>query len=314
MPSESDPVVTGARLERGVVRSGAVITDKGAKYPAPLWMSDYCPVDGDTVVLLTDAGQAVVLGPASTTARSNTGTVTVAASGGKVTLTSGGTTYNVPYIGTAPGVSALAALLWQGSSPVVAGVASAASAGNGNTSGDPIAPPSANYGTLSVSAIDSGSWRSNDGWGTSKSRPLSTRSVAQYTYTGSNPYSGAWFYGLQAAQLTGRTITAIRIHIPARLAIGASGSALTTHLYLHTASGKPTGDVTRTLGPSDLSLAAGYTGLDAGGSPIFVSLPIGWAATLVAGGGVGIYGSPYLGLNGTDVDPTSGQLSIDWTR
>ena len=313
MPSD-DVAVAGARLERGVVRSGAVVTEKGARYPSPVWMTDYCPLDGDTVMMLTDAGQAVVLGPVATASRPNTGTVTVAASGGKVTLTAGGVTYNVPYVGTAPGVGALAALIWQGSSPVVAGVASAASSGTTNTSGDPIAPPSANYGTLYVSAIDSGAWRSVDGWGTSKSRPQSTRSVMQYTYTGSNPYSGAWFYGLQAAQLTGRTITAVRFHIPARLSVGSYNSTLSAHLYLHTAAGKPSGDVTRTLGPSDQSLTAGYTGLDAGGSPIFVTLPLAWAPTLIAGGGIGITGTPYLGLDGTDVDPTSGQLSIDWTR
>ena len=297
-----------ADLVRGVVRGALVIGDDGARLGTPLWAGDYTPVEGDPVMVLSQDGLAYILGPASTVPRPQTGTVTVAAAGGRVGVLAGGVTYSARYTDTAPTVAQSVHLMWDGSAPTVIGLANATITGSPDGGADPGAPVVSKFGTLPVAAVDSGAWRSSDGWGTSTSRPVSTRAVLQYTYTGSNPYSGAWFYGNRAAQLAGATVTAIRIYIPGRLVIGSYNSSLSAHLYLHTASGKPAGDVTRTLGPSDQTLVGVPSTLG------WVTLPIGWAATLVAGGGVGIYGTPYLGVNGIDADPASGQLSIDWSR
>lgn len=297
-------------MERGIVRGATVVADKGAIYQTPLWLGDYSPVEGDPVMLLVSDGQAVVVGPVSTTNRPDTGTISGTPASGRVAVVVGSTTYQARYIGTAPGSGALAMLVWQGTTPWVMGTAAAIPApGSSLTNGDPTAPPSSTQGTLYVAAVDSGSWRSIDAWGTPSSRPLSTRAVVQYTYTGSNPYSGAWFYGLQAAQLAGATIASVSIRVPSRLAIGSYNSSLSAHLYLHTSSGKPTGDVSRTAGPSDTTITSASTW-----APTWVALPLGWAPTLVAGGGVGIFGASYLGLNGLDADPASGQLAFGWTR
>lgn len=297
-----------ADMARGVVRNGLVIGDDGARLGTPVWAGDYTPVEGDPVMALVQNGLAYILGPASTVARPETGTVTAAAAGGRVAVLAGGVTYSARYIGTAPSVAASVHLMWGGSSPTVLGLANATTTGSADAGTDPSAPPATTSGTLPVPAIDSGSWRSVDGWGTGTSRPVSTKAVLQYTYTGSNAYSGAWFYGVRASQLAGATIGAIRIYLPGRLTLGSYNSSLAAHLYLHTSSGKPAGDVSRTAGPSDQTL---------GGVPYtagWVTLPLAWAATLIAGGGVGIYGTPYLGMNGIDADPASGSLSIDWTR
>ena len=297
-----------ASLVRGVVRGTAVIGDDGSNYATPLWSGDYAPTEGNPVMLLVENGTAYVMGPASLSPRPTTGTTTAAASGGRQSVLAGGVTYSAIYIGTAVGSGVLVSLLWQGLEPIIIGQASGTPTGSAVSNTDPTAPQIIGSGTLNVAAIDSGSYRSVDGWGTRTSRPVSTAAVLQYTYTGSNPYSGAWFYGNRAAQLAGATISAVRLYLPSRLVIGSYNSSLSAHLYLHTASGKPAGDVTRTLGPSDQTLTGTPSTLG------WVALPLTWAPTLVAGGGVGISGTPYLGVVGIDADPASGQLAFDWSR
>lgn len=299
-----------ADLKRGRVRGTTVRGDDGALYGTPLWIGDYSPVEGDDVMLLVDAGTALVLGPASGSSKADTGTISGTTASGRVPVTVGSTTYSARYIGTPPGSGTLVYLAWAGSIPWVIGTAAASATGGTPGTQDPTPPPVAGSGTLFVPAIDSGSWRSIDGWGTASSRPqsITTKSVVQYQYT-SSPYSGAWFHGLAAAQLAGATITAIRLRLPSRLVIGSYNAALSAHIYLHTSSSRPAGDVTRTAGPSDQVVTAASSWV-----PTFITLPLAWAPTLLAGGGIGIYGSPYLGFAGIDSDPASGQLAIDWTR
>jgi len=119
--------------------------------------------------------------------------------------------------------------------------------------------------------------------------------------------NGAWFYGAGAAQLSGATVTGVQFRLPARKSAGASSSTGTAHLYLHGSPYRPGGDVTRTSGPTDISVSAGY-----GGG--YVTLPAAWGATLIAGGGISISGSPYMGFRGRSEDPASGQLQLTWQR
>jgi hypothetical protein len=174
----------------------------------------------------------------------------------------------------------------------------------------PTAPPVTGSGTLSMPAIDSGSYRSADGWGHPGSgRGMSLRAVGQGSAPGSSyAYNGAWFYGSQANQIAGATWDAVRLRVGPRLEIGSNNSALTMHAYAHTSSTRPGGDVTRVAGPYDFTLAAHYGGGWVG------TLPSACYATIAAGGGISITGSPYLGIAGLDVDPASGQLDADWHR
>ena len=173
----------------------------------------------------------------------------------------------------------------------------------------PAAPAVSSSGTLHMPAVQSGSYRNADGWGSSSSRPLSVNAVVQGTAPGSSyAYSGSWFFGSQVNQIAGAAFDSARMRIGPRLEIGANNSPLTLHVYAHTSSTKPGGDVTRVAGPYDFTVAAHHAGGWIG------TLPSGVHATIAAGGGISVTGSPYLGMAGLDVDPASGQLDIDWHR
>lgn len=173
----------------------------------------------------------------------------------------------------------------------------------------PQAPSSTSSGTLHMVPVQGGSYRAADGWGTASSRPLSVNAVVQGTAPGSSyAYNGSYFYGSQASQAAGATLDAVRFRAGPRLEIGSNNSALTLHVYVHTSSVRPAGDVTRTFGPYDFTLAAHFTGGWVG------TLPSACYPTIAAGGGISITGGPYLGLGGLDVDPASGQLDADWHR
>ena len=176
--------------------------------------------------------------------------------------------------------------------------------------GDPTPPTAATSGTLHMPAVQSGSYRSADGWGSPGSgRGMSLSSVGQGTAPGSSySYNGAWFFGSQANQIAGATWDAVRFRVGPRLHIGSYNSALTLHAYAHTSPTKPSGDVSRTFGPYDFTIAANYGGGWVG------TLPSACYPTLAAGGGISITGSPYLGIGGLDVDPASGQLDADYHR
>jgi hypothetical protein len=84
-------------------------------------------------------------------------------------------------------------------------------------------------------------------------------------------------------------------------------AAATVHLYAHTSATRPAGDVSRTMGPLDVTLQPGN-------GPLVVDLPLSWAPVLTAGGGISISGDPYTGVGGRDTAPDTGLLQISWTR
>lgn len=142
------------------------------------------------------------------------------------------------------------------------------------------------------------------GWG----RWASSRSGGEDVYAGTwagYTLTGSWFYGAPRPELAGKTITRILFKVPARLGVGASGTA-TIHAYAHTSGSRPGGDVNRVTGPFDISVPQGYPGG-------YTDLPLSFAPALVAGGGISIAGDPYVGFQSRLDNPEFGKLIISWS-
>jgi hypothetical protein len=142
------------------------------------------------------------------------------------------------------------------------------------------------------------------GWG----RWAGSQSGGEDVYSGTwggYTVTGAWFYGTARPALAGKTITSALFRLPNRLSVGASGSA-TVHLYAHTSSSQPSGDVSRTVGPFDVTVAANS-------GPKWVTLPSSFHSVLVNGGGISIAGDPYVGFASRLDDPESGKVQINWS-
>jgi hypothetical protein len=280
-----------------------VVLDDGTRV-APLWPATVI-TDGDRVQVVLVDGVAHVLGPVTTTPRPISGTVAGSATAGLVPITTTAGTVQARYAGTAPSIGTLVGLIWQGSTVMLLpGTLASPSTEVPPDPEVPAAPPATpETGTLLVAASGSGTWRTGSwGW-------ASSADVLQ----GGSPYvsqdsRGGWWYGDAARVLAGRTITAARLRLGARLRIGGYNAAAAIHLYRTSDSSRPGADFTRVAGPTDVTRASG-----AGAG--WVDLPTGWGQALVdTSGGIAISGSPYAGIAGVGSDPESGQLSLDWTR
>ena len=295
------------RLKAGVVVTvdGGVAVNVDGALPPVTWPAGYIPTAGDAVRVLMVDGAAVVMGPVITTGlRPLTGTVQGAASSGTVPVTTTAGVLQCRYVGTTPAIGALVRLDWQSTSPWIwpstaATIPTPDPGAGGGTAPPP--PPTTNSGTLTITAIDSGSWQVGGTWA------WAGTDVYQYRYGSSRENRGAWFYGNGAAQLAGATITGARIRLGARLRIGSYNDVLPLHLYLHTNPGRPSGDLNRVAGPADVAIAA-----NAGAQ--WVTIPVAWGQALIAGGGIAVAGPPYVGIAGVGTDPASGQLQLDWRR
>lgn len=224
-----------------------------------------------------------------------------------ITVTADSVDYTVTFAASlTPAVGDRMRLLWQGGTGTAVckvGVTPAVIT-NGPSTQPP--PGAASSGTLPVTTTDSGTYSGGVyGW---------NRGYGQNVYQGDGtPWggpavnSGAWFYGANASQLQGATITRVEFLLPARNRAGTSSAAATVHLYLHNSPNKPGGDVSRVAGPVDVTVQAHSRGG-------YIDLPAGWGPTLIAGGGVSITGNPYLGLLGRGEQPDSGHLKFTWQR
>lgn len=232
-----------------------------------------------------------------------------AAPGGSDTITV--TAASVDYLATfltsyTPTVGDRVRLLWQGRDATVVGkvgVTPAPPAGPVLGSAPP--PPPVSSGTFDRAATDSATWSSGYGWNAYYGQNLYQGDGSGYGAAAVN--NGAWFYGGAFAELSGATIHRVQLRLPARKAAGDYNSAGTIHIYAHTSPTRPGGDVTRTAGPFDISIPAGF-----GGG--LIDVPTSTAPILIAGGGFSITGSPYMGFRGKAEDPASGQALIDWSR
>ena len=172
-------------------------------------------------------------------------------------------------------------------------------------------------GTQKTPATASDTWWGPGGWGSYATSRFGGEDIYSGSYY-SGATTGAWFYGPANTVLAGKTIKQARFRIPARLNAGSYNSDATVHLYAHTSQSRPGGDVTRTVGPFDVTVPARYTPaghtFTAGLSPGWVVLPDSFHAVLIAGGGISISGDPYVGFQSRLKDPESGKLEMDWSN
>lgn len=134
--------------------------------------------------------------------------------------------------------------------------------------------------------------------------------VLQGSWQSNGPWTGAWFYGGQAGQLAGRTVTNVTLQLGAILRSGAYGSTRTLHLWRHSSPSRG-GQPVLTGGPVDVTIPAGSQGKKLTITSDQVPGLIGLVQGMGESDGLAITGDPYLGITGTS-DPTSGLLTIDW--
>lgn len=284
--------------------SGGLAVNVNGATPAVAWPGTYIPTLGDAVLVQVLDGRATVLGPIASEPRPMYGTVSGSASGGYVPVDTTIGTVQARYAGTAPAASTVVFLNWEATVPrLLSNSAVASTSSSTDTPTAPEPPPGApSTGTLTMTALDSATWNATDGVWTGY---YGTK-VVQGSWS-SVVLRGAWFYGSQAQAIAGKTVTAARIRLGARLHIGSYNSALSLQTYHHTSGTRPAGDVTRDAGPAAISLAvnapAGWYSLDLTLAGLLVS----------AGGGIGFSGGSYGGVYGVGDDPASGQIELDWT-
>lgn len=281
--------------------AGLAVNVQGAMPPAK-WPAGYIPTAGDAVDVWMLDGTARVLGPVIAGQRPGEGTVSGSASGGKVPVDTSAGTLLCRFMPPAPSLGSLVFLDWQQTTPRILGAAEAAPDPAPPPAPSPAPPKRPDRGTTRFSAIDSRTYQVGSAWG------FRGLSVVQWRYGSNRENRGAWFYGNGPTQLAGRTITKFSIRLGARQRIGSYNSPLVAHLYRTTNRTRPGGDVNRVAGPHDVTIPVN--------SPArWVALPAEWGQDIVdGGGGIGIAGSPYLGFDGIDVDPASGQLAFDWRK
>lgn len=301
----------------GVTYSGTVILDAAGKLAVnvqgnpiyPRYQDPVVVAVGDPVtVVITGTGDAVVTGRVTLSPRPAEGVVkTVPPSSPTITVTgTDGIDYVAKFAASyTPTVNDNVLLAWNAALPYVTGQVGVVAAPGAPPGG--VAPPPAGpvTGTTPYAATDSATWVPGlgvwDAWARRGGRLYQGSSGGYVTY-------GAWFYAGSAAQLAGRTITRIQFTLGARdRAAGGYSSPVPVHFYTHTSPNRPGGDVTRPSGPWD-ETAQPYQG------PTTYDLPLSFATDLLNGGGISIAGDPYAGFDGVIQDPTSGLLTIDWSR
>lgn len=277
------------------------------------WADPLVVVAGDPVLVdisssRKGSGRAFVRCRLASGPRPASGTVaTVPASSPTITVTgTDGVTYSATFIGSYnPVVGDKVILSWNAAVPSVMGkITTTPAPPPAAAPPPPVAapPPPPATGTETYQAGSSDTIWGPGGWG---SWAGGNSNVYQGNY-GSGPVYGAWFYHGSPKQLAGRNITRIRFLLGSRRPVGSNNSPVTVHFYAHNSTFKPGGDVARVVGPHDVTAnpGQGLTQYD---------LPLSFAATLLAGGGIAIAGDPYCGFLGINSQPESGLLLLDWS-
>ena len=276
------------------------------------WVQGYVPALGDAVAFVVTRDQEgqssnLVLGKVAATSSpvlpDEALVTSVPASSATITVAIDGTSYTAKFVGTAPAVGDRVLLEHRrGMVYVVGKVGTTAAPAPPEPPPAPPAPPPTGptSGTATFGATDSATARVGSGWNSP-----SGQTVIQGSYGGVT-YAGSWFYGTAPSSLGGRTIAGARVYLAARRRMGSYNDPVTIHLYAHTSTSRPGGDVSRVVGPHNVTLPPGW-----GGG--WVDIPVSLAAQVVAGGGLGIAGNPYAGLDGRGDNPQSGAVQIDWT-
>ncbi|QGH74506.1 minor tail protein [Arthrobacter phage Kuleana] len=298
----------GAKKYRGiVVTSGGrrLVNVDGVNLDAT-WADPLVVDDGDSVDVEIRGGAeglkvTHVLSRTTLQPRPRTGTVTAVPAGSStITVSAGGVSYSAEFIGTYA-VGNVVHLDWGAGRPRVIGKFSSTAPAAPPPAPPPPPPPAPTTGSLSGTAIKSGTIWGPGGW---DSWAGGRENVFQGDY-GYGPVHGAWFYGTRFKTLAGRTITRIRFRTGARLPAGASGSPVAFNFYTHTSSSRPAGDVTRTGSVFSKTINPGQ-------GPTWIDLPLSFAPALLAGGGIAISGGAYAGMKGRVEQVDSGALILDW--
>lgn len=306
---EATPLpTTELRLGQASIVDGTMQVVVGGLVQSCRYMDPTVLADGDPVIVAfmggaTGQSEAVVIGRTTARPRPGDGQVT-AVPGGSSTITVATAEGNVSarFVASySPAVGDQVIIDWQSALPTVTGKVGATAA-PAPPPGRPSPPPGgATSGTSTFAAIDSGTARVGSGWNSPSGQNLWQGA------RGGPAFAGAWFYGTAPMSLQGRAITGARLFIGARRRMGNHNDPATLHLYGHTSTHRPGGDVSRTVGPADVGMPPGW-----GGGWVNIPGPI--AARVIAGGGIGIAGNPYAGVAGRGENPMSGTLSLDWRK
>lgn len=195
-------------------------------------------------------------------------------------------------------------ILWVAGSPTIIGKVGVLAPPPPAPSPTPT-PPAVTTGGESLRPIHSDTWGVG-GWG----RWAKSTNGREYVYGGSyagQTLTGSWFYGAPRPVLQGKTITRIRFRLPARENVGSYNAPVTIYIYGHTSSYLPGGDVARVTSAVTVVVLPGHPG------DTYIDLPLSFAPTLVAGGGISIAGGDYAGFLSRLVDPLAGELFMDWS-
>lgn len=303
----------GARLRLGVVTTVAgerMVNVDGNVIRAHSWADPLVVDDGDPVEVQIfsggiGGGRVHVSGRSTRQPRPRTGTVTqVPAGSPTITVSAGGVSYATEPVGGPYAVNDVVHLDWGAGAPRAIGKVTLTATVKAPAAPAPKPPPpKAISGRTSAHARLSRTYWPGGGWG---SYAGDGGKVYQGTWFGAT-VTGAFFYGTPFKALAGRKIKRIRFRTGQHLAVGNSGSK-TFHFYAHTHPTQPGGDTNRVVGPFD------YT-LPQGAGQRWIDLPLSFADTLIAGGGIAVAGEPYAAMAGrTASSPDSGAIIIDWER
>lgn len=316
---------SSAGLRKGVIvkdpdAGNALAVNLDGEIVPVAWADPMTIFEGDVVlvaILRSVRGQseAVAVTRVTDVLRPNIGTVSSVPPGSDriSVIGSDGVTYSAYFVASyVPAVNDKVFMIWSGGVPVIYGEGGATMSEYTPPAPPPVPPPpvvppppklitgsntyaAANSGTYTPALSGWDRWRGGGG----------------YVHQGGSAYgaanSGAWFYHGAPKALAGRTITRIQFTLGSRLTVGAYNSPVVVHLYRHGNPTKPAGDVSRIQGPHNVTIPAGA------GQRTF-DLPLSWAAGILAGGGIGIYGEQYAGFHGRGTQPSSGLLKLYWKR
>lgn len=296
-----------------VQASGALAVNVNGNILPVRWADPVVVTPGDAVLVElssgpTGQGQAFVKCRLSSAPRPAQAKVKSSSPGASTIVVTGsdGGDYTALFVSSyTPAAGDSVVLSWSATLPTVLGKVGTVPTNGSTSPGGGVAPPpvTTGSGTSGYVASDSATWNGSFGW---DSWAGGSGNVYQGSYGGPQLY-GAWFYAGSPGELAGRTLTRIQFRLGPRRTVGNYNAPTTVHFYAHTNPTRPGGDVTRTAGPFDVTIAPGW----AGGT---IDLPLAFAPALQAGGGIAITGDPYAGFLGRNSAPDSGALTIDWTR
>lgn len=303
-----------ATLDRGQITAidslGNVTVNLGGIDRAATSMVAIPLAVGDTVRVLRQGSDTLIVGPAVTSTLPTRGTVALVPSNSytiRVTTSIGAVDAQFPASYT-PTVGDTVLLLWDGTTPVAVsqgktGAPSSQPARTPPATPDP-PPAAATSGTRTFTATGSGTWRAGEGW-----RRDNNGNVIQGTapgVTGLN--NGAWFYnGKIRSTLAGATVQSAKVWL-GRVQGGNYGPQGVT-IFRVTQARRPAGNVTY---DASLSLLVNLDVGDRGWYP----LPATMAQALVdSGGSLGVQAtSPYVRLLGVPNTGRAGAVRITWSK